>query len=69
MPPPQLSRIEAQLGRAHRALWEAASEAESLRDQSLAEDLYMLVGEIGRINLALSGGKNPRKHLTTPVRI
>lgn len=61
--------IEKKLAVAHRMLWEAASEAESLRDQSLSDDLYGLTAEVGRINTDLLTSTRPRRPRSPSVRI
>lgn len=41
-------QIEAKLALASRMLWEATHLAESMRDQSLADDLALIAVEVGR---------------------
>lgn len=62
-------QIEKQLAYAHKALWTAASLSESMKDQGLADDLYALTGEVGRINVDLLTSARPRAHRLTSVRI
>lgn len=50
MPEPTSLHIERCLARAHMALWQAASAAEMLRDQSLCDDIYQIAAEVGRVN-------------------
>jgi hypothetical protein len=53
--------VERQLAVCHRALWVAASHAETLKDQGLADDLYQLAMEVGALNIALLQSRNPRR--------
>lgn len=53
--------VERNLAVAHKSLWVAASHAETLQDQGLADDLYTLALEVGRINLDMLTGKRRRK--------
>lgn len=52
--------IERNLAVCHRSLWIAASHAETLKDQGLADDLYALAAEVGRVNISLLEGKRPK---------
>lgn len=51
------ARFESALATAHRSIWRCATYAESQRDQGLADDLYALAGEIGRIHLSQFGSR------------
>lgn len=53
-------KIEQALALAHRALWRAGHEAESLTDQGLADDLYSLAMEVGRVNQSLLSQRGRR---------
>lgn len=52
MSPLQLA-VERKLAVAHRILWSAAQTAESSVDQHLADDLYQLTQEVGRLQISL----------------
>ncbi len=56
-------QVEKHLAVAHRALWLAASEAELMRDQGVADDLYQIAMEVGRLNLDLLLDRKPRPKL------
>lgn len=53
------ARIQTTLGGIHRMLWRAALDAETLRDQGLADDLHMLRGEVERLLKAQTGRRRP----------
>lgn len=61
MPDPRILKIEKLLAVAHKVLWAAATESESLRDSGLTDDLYGLCGEVGRLNVDLLQGKARRR--------
>lgn len=58
---PSKLAVERALARAHLALWQAASEAETWRDQGYADDLYQLAEEVGRVNVSLLKSERKKK--------
>lgn len=68
MPDTTLLGVEKCLAAAHAALWRASQLAETLRDQSLADDLHQLTSEVGRINVDLLTGSRSRAHPPSTVR-
>lgn len=43
------------------ALWQAASQAETMRDQGLCDDLYEIAAEVGRVNVSLLENRKPAR--------
>lgn len=68
MPGYYARQVESKLATAHRALWTAAQFAETMSDQGLADDLFALTAEIGKINTALIDGQPTRKLRSATVR-
>jgi hypothetical protein len=54
-------RLEKTLARAHETVWMAASWCESSVDQGIADDLYEIAAEIGRVHLSVVDPKKPRR--------
>lgn len=61
MPDSRILKIEKLLAIAHKCLWAAAAESESMRDTGLTDDLYGLCGEVGRVNVDLLQGTARRR--------
>lgn len=66
---PAQERLERALSSATGSLVRAASEAETLSDQGLSEDLYQLAGEVARLLNLSASGKRPRLSTNPSVRI
>jgi hypothetical protein len=69
MPGYHVRQIESKLAVAHRALWTAAQFAETMKDQGLADDLFQLTAEVGKLNTAMINGDSPQKLRAATERI
>jgi hypothetical protein len=61
VPDRRVFALESKLSKAWLAIWHAAQEAESLADQSTANDLYDIAVEISRIQQASVEDRRPRR--------